>query len=278
MRFKFSLMTIIVLALLVVVLPTQAQEEEELITVAYINSSLALSFSYDATWASAVTTEEIEEAPYTGDEMPLWAANPAYTLFTFEDFAVDGDFFMPAQIRIYRTETFADYSLEDYGMEAETQKLSDLLEEQAELESAPAHALDTGSEPLPYLPMVGAAQGFYAKPVYVEFEGGAGVRYLTYYALDVSPITEGRVFYTFQGITDDGLYYIAVNFPTLTELLMEDADLENLDYEAFVADFATYFTDTITSLDEQLDEDYIPGLGELDALVASISINSASDD
>src|SRR5690606_24028253 len=62
---------------------------------------------------------------------------------------------------------------------------------------------------LPMLPAIPASQVFRIQPTLVDFEGGRGVRYLTYYTQAPSPITDRDIFYTFQGVTDDGAYYIS---------------------------------------------------------------------
>lgn len=53
-------------------------------------------------------------------------------------------------------------------------------------------------------------QRFLAQVTYREMRNGAGVRFLTTYADDVTPDT---VIYSFQGVTDDNRFYISAIFP-----------------------------------------------------------------
>lgn len=42
---------------------------------------------------------------------------------------------------------------------------------------------------------------------------GGGIRYLTQFGQAAGLITNPELFYTFQGLTDDGAYYVAAVFP-----------------------------------------------------------------
>lgn len=59
--------------------------------------------------------------------------------------------------------------------------------------------------------VVGDEIGFFARPRFIEFEGGMGVRYLAYFqgaSRSTYPIRDRDLYYLFQGLSDDGLYYI----------------------------------------------------------------------
>ena len=58
------------------------------------------------------------------------------------------------------------------------------------------------------LPILNAAQVFHAQTKYLDFNDGSGVGFVTYYAQDVSPVTRDQIFYSFQGLTDNGKYYV----------------------------------------------------------------------
>ena len=70
------------------------------------------------------------------------------------------------------------------------------------------------------LPDFGAAEQMVnAQVEYLDFDGGSGVRFITHYGIDEAPITEHGTFYTFQGLTDDGQYYVAYYHPAPTGIL-----------------------------------------------------------
>ena len=71
------------------------------------------------------------------------------------------------------------------------------------------NGLPAGTRPLPG----NAAQLVHSRTSYLELPGAKGVRFLTAYATDPMPITAEDLFYTFQGVTNDGAYYISAFFP-----------------------------------------------------------------
>ena len=66
---------------------------------------------------------------------------------------------------------------------------------------------------MPMLPWLYARQAFCSQPEVIEFKSGQGVRYLTFYSQDPSPVLDHQIFYTFQGISEDGKFYITAFFP-----------------------------------------------------------------
>ncbi|MFN2137097.1 MAG: NBR1-Ig-like domain-containing protein [Candidatus Promineifilaceae bacterium] len=66
---------------------------------------------------------------------------------------------------------------------------------------------------LPLLPMTEAVQTYQSKPTYLDFANGSGMSFLARADHDHSLATEEAFFYTFQGITNDGAYYIAAFVP-----------------------------------------------------------------
>src|SRR5262249_28342725 len=60
----------------------------------------------------------------------------------------------------------------------------------------------------PVLPIITAAQVFHSNEKYLTLQNGSGVRYLTEYEPDVSPIASPEIRYVFIGLTDDEKYYM----------------------------------------------------------------------
>lgn len=73
------------------------------------------------------------------------------------------------------------------------------------------------------LPPIESIQVFWSQIRYLAFADGAGVRFVTRYAMEASPTTNENIFYTFQGLTSDGRYYIAVFYPVTARGLPETA-------------------------------------------------------
>jgi len=80
---------------------------------------------------------------------------------------------------------------------------------------------------MPFLPMWEASQAFFTRPQFINFKGGCGVFFLTQWNVsDTSQITNDGLDYAFQGITDNGQYYIYAEFSVTAPFLPNDNDPE----------------------------------------------------
>jgi hypothetical protein len=109
----------------------------------------------------------------------------------------------------------------------------------------------------------------------LEFAGGKGIRYLSYYSQGPSPVLDGRIFYTFQGLTNDGKFYVSALFPVHTGIFPEEA----LPCSACadpndnpIPEWTTLLGTQITQLNAQPGNGFTPSLAALDEVVKSIRI------
>jgi hypothetical protein len=124
---------------------------------------------------------------------------------------------------------------------------------------------------LPFLPWLNAKQTFCAQPKIVDFHSGKGLRYLAYYAQAPELALDRQVFYTFQGLSSDGKFYISASFPVATGIF------PNLPPEGpFFPDpaFLETMKEQVSQLNSQAANRFDPSLSTLDALVSSISIGT----
>jgi hypothetical protein len=128
---------------------------------------------------------------------------------------------------------------------------------------------------LPFLPWINMQQAFCAQPEIIEFSGGKGIRYLSYYAQDPSPVLDYLVFYTFQGLTSDGQFYVAAFFPVQTGIFPSDPPVcskcSDPNYNPLV-DWQTVLTEQLNQLNSQSADDFAPSLTVLDEMITSIQI------
>jgi hypothetical protein len=222
-----------------------------------------------ADWVGEPLQIEVLGAP-RDPSTPVWA-DDIQACFGVEwpgfarGLGVPEDAVFRAQIRVYPVQNFAYYNAE-----ADRAQLQALIDSFGQPLDAYTGLFD--SEPLSFLPVVNAAQVFRAQPAYLTFggerggsEGGRGVRYLTHYAQGLVPLTQREVWYTFQGLTENGSYYVSVILPVRIGDLPVDApdDFNMDDFEAYLAEtFATINTTT----------DIQPSLEALDRLVNSIAV------
>lgn len=209
-------------------------------------------FSYDPALASNIQAEVIEEEPGTVDG-PYWERLPRHVRFEFEGYPRQGETFHQAEVLIYPVEDYARLS-EGAGPVIEELKQA--------LKDRPSE-FDNG---LPFLPQWNAAQMFHAQLRYLD----SGLRYVTQYGQDISPITNERVFYTYQGLAGNGKYYVVAIFPISSAVLPDSGEVD--DYQAFADRYQQFMKETRDALNAEPAENFAPDLELLDALVESITV------
>lgn len=126
---------------------------------------------------------------------------------------------------------------------------------------------------LPVLPTFNSTQDLRTQARLVDFQGGSGVRFITRYAQEATPVTNPAVFYTFQGLTEDGELYISAFFPVYVSSLPDSIVVE--DWDLFNRQYQYYLKNITESLHELQPVDFVPDLEQLDALIQSITVHPA---
>jgi hypothetical protein len=126
-------------------------------------------------------------------------------------------------------------------------------------------------EELPVLPTFNSAQDVRGQVQPVAFDGGRGLRFIARYSQETMPVVNPAVFYTFQGLTDDGRYYVAAFFPLYVALLPDQIAVE--DWEAFNITYAAYLSETTAALEGLAPAEFAPDLTSLDAVIASLRVD-----
>jgi hypothetical protein len=206
---------------------------------------------------------------YNPDEPPPFNGNPAHLHITFDPLPLPSwpglDLSRP-QMLIYPVQNYLDIYQYQFDNEIATR-----IESLQELIITPTTII---TDELPVLPPLGAAQVIQAQIKPLDFNGGSGLRFITHYAQDVSPIVNQTVFYTFQGLTDDGQYYMALYYPVSASVLPDSYEEVSLpvDYEEFANNFDSYLQETTQALNDSAPNQFSPNLSSLDALVESLAI------
>ena len=132
---------------------------------------------------------------------------------------------------------------------------------------------------MPILPPPGAVNDLTVQTQYIDFVGGSGVRFVGRLSQDASPILRDQTAYYFQGLTEDGRFYVSMRWPVTTAGLpvsMEEfpAELQ----EAIDSNFDIYMQQATDSLNVLESSDWVPDLAELDALISSLTITAADSE
>jgi heat shock protein HslJ len=171
------------------------------------------------------------------------------------------------EVFVFRTADFAAYPM----FAAELTALQTILRERPDL-AAFATGSARGDVPaLPYLPIPNAAQVIRAQPLYIDNGVVSGIRYLTIYSQSADPFTSDDVQYTFQGISADGATYISIKVWLMADVLPSSIP-ENLDYDAFVANYQAYLTETTALLSGAPESSFAPPLNALDRIALSLRV------
>ena len=208
-----------------------------------------VSFSIPDLLADSVNAQEIPAQPEG------FAAQPAHLRFDLVGYALPGGYLDPV-IKVFPV---AEFKLMN---EFAGQKLDDL---QTLLDTQPP---DPDGMPIP--DFAGAAQFVSTQVHYINFQNGQGVRYVTQWGQAAYPVGFPQMFYSFQGLSDDVLYYVlvvlSVDHPSLPAA--ETVTLDN----AFYENFETYAAEMEAQLDIQTPESFEPSLLLLDELVESLLV------
>jgi len=225
-----------------------------------------IHFTADPSLAISIWPEVIPATPVVQGE-PYLFASPEHIRFTFAvpdlppgRLRMGFHLAAEAQIIVY---PLAELAGLDPQVQAQIERLQSLLAER-------------GSVPkgeLPLLPVNNALQMFHTQAQYLDFGSIKGLRFITQPAQDQRPANPQELFYTFQGFTDDGAYYLAAFFPVTTTALPDIIAEE--DWAAIndtEASYATYLSETAAVLDQLPPAEFMPDLTLLDAVVTSLQV------
>jgi hypothetical protein len=249
-------------------------------TVSMAEFGQTISLSYDSTLASRTEIHTISAVPFN-DQTFYAGTHPTYAQISFPDFLAGQKYQLPVlatenvpQVMVFQTADFHGFGDDSpQGFPQQFNALTNLLK--TSLEPTRCAELLTYESALPFLPWINEMQTLCAQPQIVEFANGKGIRYLAYYSQGVDPVMEGMVFYTFQGITDDGKFYVAALFPIRTGIFPTEPPAcpkcsdPNYDYPA---EWKDTITKQLNQLNAQAGDQFTPSLEKLDELIRSIQI------
>jgi hypothetical protein len=188
----------------------------------------------------------------------------------------------PWQLPRYTAVTLTGYALPDQPLfqRIHVYRLADFLAVQPRLTSRvdDLRALIAGGAPpekgLPVLDLFGAAQQFHAHYQVVPFANGSGIRFVSQYAQYLEPINNNASFLVFQGLTNDGQFYISAVLRISNPILqaLPEPFPGGMSQEQFNDQYDSYIADITAQLNAQPEAAFIPSITLLDALIGSIVI------
>jgi hypothetical protein len=229
------------------------------IPVAYEN----VSFVIPSGMASGANTETMTSVD-TNSGAP-WEIAPTHLRFTFMGYQLQGKFHEPA-IYVYPADEYA--------------RANSIASEQIERLKKALAGSPLLKETLPNVPFFNAGHLIAADIQLTKFQNGNGVRELTQYDQYPAPINNHELFYHFEGLTNDGKYYIIAILPITAPILAEDEKPESsvpaggVPIPTSVGPNDTYYFSITEKLNSLPPDSFVPSITMLDALIQSILVKT----
>ncbi len=195
-----------------------------------------------------------------GPDVPGFETYPQYTKATLQGYVLADRFFTP-QIAVYPVQAYR--ALVPDLIQNRVKALQDLIG---------GGPLGTGA--LPLLPIFNAMEEIHVQYKVVPFRNGSGIRYLTQYTQFADPINNYEMFYSFQGLTADGQYWVSAILPISSGLVGADSNAipGGMTQEQFSSQFESYRTEISNTLNAADPNSFAPAISALDNLIGSINI------
>jgi len=199
------------------------------------------------------------------EPVPSWEIAPAFVQFTLVNYPVQGSLLKP-MIYVYPA---AKYAGDNTGAAESIRRLRALI-------SGPGK--DFKLQTVPFVPAFNATQTFIARAMPLKFKNGAGIRMLTQYDQAPIPANNHELIYHFEGLTNDGAYYVIAVLPVNAITLPADGNPASAVPAGGIPfnqdDPAAYFQAVSQNLNDAAPDSLTPKLNLLDALVQSIKISA----
>jgi hypothetical protein len=233
-------------------------------------SDMGTSFIYPFGLANG-TQDEI--VPASSSQGAVWGS-PAHAQFTLQGYSLQNTTYQP-QILIYPADQYAQLGDQPKLI---IERLQTIMQTQTFSPQPVPDMFVTirPQEELPFLPIQDSGQVFHAQEKFLSFQNGSGIRYVTQLSQAHFPLINNQdAFYTFQGITSDGKYYVSVIMPINLPYLAADygADSNNPTDVQNPDTYPGYLSSMVDRLNQAEGEGvnpYAPSLASLDALVQSL--------
>lgn len=235
-----------------------------------VNKSLdGISLSIPSCLATDATAAVIP-ASDTEADMPAFAINPEYRKISFVGYPLSNTFWEP----MVQVIPIDQYIAMDADIATGVSNLQKLLQSQPK---------DIHQE-IPFLLIQNAAQLFQAKIDDQTFQNGQGIEFLTEYGQAFDPVNNTDLFYSFQGLTKDGKYWISIILPINASYLQADynstavpaggINAPDLNSSTFSADYQNYYAQMVQKLASTTNDQFSPSLSCIHQLVQSIHIDN----
>ena len=202
-----------------------------------------ITLCYDPSIAQGVTTSVVPAVSSVDDP---WYNLPQIEQIDFTNY-VTGEKFHSPIIMVF---SVAEYKAVYDKAEERISKLQQYIQNKPNI---PA-------DPIPFLPNWNAAQLFKTMPAFVTFQNGQGIRFLAEYGQYAAPVNNTDLFYTFQGITNDGNYYVSIILPVTHPSLPPNSQVDAAIQAQIDAGYDGYLAGILPGLSAQPLDSFVPNI------------------
>lgn len=218
-----------------------------------------------ATTASGVIMPESDP----GNDGPVFMANPEYRKITLQGYPLSDKFWEP-MVQVYPVQRYVELA----------PNLADTVSEMQQILANKPASFD---QSIPLLPIENAAQIFRAQVAYTSFQNGQGIGFLTEYAQYYAPVNNHDLFYTFQGLTNDGKYWVSAIFPVNAAYLQPTyndftvpadgiAAPQDMSSASFSTDMEAYYVQMLAKLNATSPDAFNPTLTCIQQYIQTLNI------
>ncbi len=258
---------LVVAALFALAAPTGAQDATSSV------SFDGVGFSFSHTLGRSVNILRV--ARRSPDAPGVIEGAPAHVVFSLygrqpESRRVPGPWDVPGTVTVYRTNALDGYK----QATRQLTELQGILAERTDPASLESAAVGAPTE-LPFLPIQEAGMAIVARVAYIDTAEVSGIAFVTGFRQDVFPFSRGDFWYTFQGLSTDGRWYVSVMWSVDASMFpasVSQAEARRVGTGA--SRWNRYIRRSVATLDAAEPTAFTPSLDTLDDLVRSIDFAS----
>lgn len=232
----------------------------------------SVSFIYNPQIFGEVKSEEVAEYLLQEETFKPDGVAPQHRLFTF-DLATG---FSEMYIAVYPINDFPRmYAVNKSSVKAQEEEIK-------EFKKVLKNKNFRVEGQIPYIPFIDASQSFQAKVKHFPFQSGKGILFLTFWDNELAFPSNRQLRYVFEGLTNDGKYYVLAEMPVSVDFLPEDSSDEFEGYkipqgeefnsEVVLKRIAEIDKKVAIKLENLPQNEFTPDLKYLEEIISSLKI------
>lgn len=235
-----------------------------------------VSFKYDPKIFGKVTAEDVPEWHLENETDKPDGVAPRHVKFTFD--LCKTIYCWEGSLEVYPINEFPQMYAVNKQLVQATEK---------EIEALKKVLIDKNfrsEDQIPYIPFIDAGQDFQAKVRLSPFDKGKGIFFVTHINTEMARISNDHLRYIFEGLTDDGKYYVLAEVPVSVKFLPDvpprefEGDMDESIHDPYPYSdahnkrYKDYVLSITTRLEKLHASEFRPDLKQLEKIIESLRI------